>query len=81
MKTMSWAWLPVSEDQSVEKLDNIQADMELEEPRGLHLDLQAAKETECHTGHGLSIADLKAHPHNETLPLTKPHLLQQGHTS
>ena len=29
----------------------------------------------CHTGSSLSIGDLKAYPHNDTLPPTRPHLL------
>jgi hypothetical protein len=28
----------------------------------------------CYTGHSLSIGDLKAHPHSDTLPPTRPHL-------
>jgi hypothetical protein len=39
------------------------------------------KETVCHTGCSLSIYNLKAHLHSDTFPPTKPHLLQQGHTS
>ena len=33
------------------------------------------KETVCHTGTSLSIYDLKDHPHNGTLPPTRPHPL------
>ena len=29
----------------------------------------------------LSTRDLKAHPHSDILPLTQPHLFQQGQTS
>ena len=32
------------------------------------------KETDCHTGCNLSIGDLKAHPHSDTLP-PRPHLV------
>jgi hypothetical protein len=62
--------------------------MVLEELRVLHLDLQAAEGDSLLntarglflTGQRLSIGDLKAHQHSDTLSLTKPHLLQQGHT-
>jgi hypothetical protein len=43
------------------------------ELRALHFDPQAA-EGDCITGYNLSIGDLKAHPHNDTLPPTKQHL-------
>jgi hypothetical protein len=46
----------------------------------LHLDLKAAGDM-LYTGHSLSIGDLKAHFHSDTLPPTRPHLPQQGHTS
>ena len=43
------------------------ADMVLEkELRALHLDLQAAEGTVCHTGCCLSIGDLKACPYSDT---------------
>jgi hypothetical protein len=59
---------------------SIQADMVLEkELRILHLDWKATGN--CYTGQSLSIGDLKACPHNDTLPPTRPHPLQQGHTS
>lgn len=46
----------------------------------LRLDLQAT-EGDCPTGHGLSIYET-SEPDlcSDTLPSTKPHLLQQGHT-
>ena len=31
-------------------------------------------------GHSLSIGELQANPHSDTLPLTKPQPLQQSHT-
>jgi hypothetical protein len=49
--------------------------------RVLHLDRQAAEATVHHTGRSLSIGDFKARPHSDTLPPTRLHLLQQGHTS
>jgi hypothetical protein len=48
------------------------------ELRVLHLDLKAA---EGEAGCSLSVEDLKAHPHNDTLLTTRLHLLQQGLTS
>jgi hypothetical protein len=33
------------------------------------------------TEQSLSIGDLKAHPHRDTLPPTRPHPLQEDHTS
>jgi hypothetical protein len=55
----------------------LQADIVLEkELRVLLLDLQAAK-----AGQILSIGDLKAHPHSDTILPTASHLIQQGHTS
>jgi hypothetical protein len=39
----------------------------------LHLDEQAAR-SEYYTRPGLSIIDLKAPPHSDTLPPTRPHL-------
>ena len=50
------------------------ADMVLKELKVLHLDLQAAGETMCHTRHSLSIGDCKAH-YSDTLIPTRPHLL------
>jgi hypothetical protein len=56
--------------------------MVLEEPRILHLDLKAARrKLSFHTGRNIIIGTLKEHPYSDTLPLTRPHLLQQGHTS
>jgi hypothetical protein len=56
----------------------LQADMVLEKELSmLHLDRQAAKE-DCHPGYSLSIGDLKTH--NNTLPPTRPYLLQHDHT-
>jgi hypothetical protein len=59
---------------------SVQADMVLEkEARVLYLELRQQKGTVSHTGHSLSIGDLKAHPNSNTLPLIRPHLLQEGH--
>jgi hypothetical protein len=59
------------------KHGSVQADVVLEEPKVLHLDLKAARRRlEFHTRQSLSIGDLKAHSHSNTLPPTKPHLLQ-----
>jgi hypothetical protein len=44
--------------------------MVLEELRVLQLN----RRLEFHTGWGLSIGDLKAHPSSDTLPPTRPHL-------
>ena len=41
----------------------------------LHLDLQTAEETVCHTECSLSKRDLKAHFHSDTFPPTRSHLL------
>jgi len=64
------------------KHGSVQADTVLEELRALHFDLQAARRRlEFFTWQSLSIGDLKARPHGDTLPPTKPHPLQEGHTS
>jgi hypothetical protein len=48
--------------------------MVLEEQRLLHLDPEASRERlSFHTGQSMSIGDLKAQPHSDTLPLTRPH--------
>ena len=61
-----------------EKHGSMQAGMVLEkELRVLHLDLQAAGDSEPNWAY-LSLRDLKAQPHNDTLPQTRPHLLQQA---
>jgi hypothetical protein len=61
----------------------MQADMALgKKLRVLHLDSEAVDLwTVCYNGHSLSIYDLKAHLHTDILPTTRPHLLQQSHTS
>jgi hypothetical protein len=65
-----------------EKHGSVQADMVLEkELRILHLDPMTARKRFFYTGQNLSIGDPKAYLHSDTLPLTRPHLLQQGHTS
>ena len=43
--------------------------------------LLAARKIEFYTGWFLSMGELKAHPYRDTLFATRPHLLQQGHTS
>jgi hypothetical protein len=59
------------------KHGSMQVDMVLEKKlRVLDLDPQATGD--CVTGCSLSIGDLKAHPLSDTLPPTRPHLLQQG---
>jgi hypothetical protein len=59
-----------------------QAYLVLEEPRAHYLELKAARgRLSFHTGQNLGIGDLKAHLLSDTLPLTRPHLLQKGHTS
>jgi hypothetical protein len=61
------------------KRANVQADVELEEMRVLHLDLKAARIL-IHTGQSLNIGRiLKAHPDTDTFLSTWRHL--QGHTS
>jgi len=50
----------------------------LQELRGLHLDLEAAEGTGFHTRCSLSIGDLKAHPHSNTLPPTRPFPMGQA---
>ena len=65
---------------------NLQADMVLEKElkveKELHLDPTGNRKwTEFHTGYSFSIGNLKAHPFSNTLPPTRPYLLQQGHTS
>jgi hypothetical protein len=50
--------------------------MMLEELRILHLNQKAVRRRlEFHTGWSLSIGNLKAHSHSDTLPPTRPHLL------
>jgi hypothetical protein len=54
----------------------MQADMVLEKLlRDPCLGLQAAAGGHSHSGHSLSIGDLKAHLHSDTLPPTRPQLL------
>jgi hypothetical protein len=59
------------------KHGSIQADTVLErELRVLRLDLKAAEREPVHyTGSGLSVRDLKGHPHSDSLPPKRPHLL------
>jgi hypothetical protein len=60
----------------------MQAHMVLEkELRVLYFDLQASEGDYVHVGHSLSIRNLKAHPHGDTLSPTRPPLLQKSHTS
>ena len=49
--------------------------------RTLHLDLQAVDATMCYTSPGLSIGDLKAQSHCDTLDPIKSHLHQQSKMS
>jgi len=50
--------------------------MVLEEQRILQpCPKRARRRMEFHTGQSLSIGDLKAHPHSDTLPPTRPHPL------
>jgi hypothetical protein len=63
----------------------MQADMVLEEPRVLHIDLKAAEgdcvpqgsqeETLFHTGQNVNIGELKAHLLSNTLLPTRPYFL------
>jgi hypothetical protein len=46
----------------------MQADLVLEKPRVLHLDLTAARRLSFYPGRSISKADLKAYPHSDTLP-------------
>ena len=62
------------------KHSSIQAGTVLEELRVLHLD-HRLQETVSHSGQSLSIYDIITHPHSDTLPPTRPHLLQQGYSS
>ena len=50
------------------KHGSMQADMVLEERRVVHLDLQLSEATVCHTGHSLTIRDLKTCLHSDILP-------------
>lgn len=53
--------------------------MVLEEMRLLHLDPKTARERlSFHTGQSMSMGDLKAQPHSDTLPPTRSHLLTQA---
>jgi hypothetical protein len=75
-----WGWLIVQKFSQGKKHGCIQADMMLEkELRVLHLE-GSRRLTVSHTGWSLSIGDLKAHSHSDTL-LLRPHLFLQGHTS
>jgi hypothetical protein len=58
------------------KHSGVQAAIMMEkELKVLHLDLQTGWRRLFYTGHSLSIGDLKAHPHSDTLSLTRSHLL------
>jgi hypothetical protein len=57
------------------KHGSVQADMVYMELNIPHLDSQAARREL------LSFQDLKAHPLSDILPLARPNLLEQGHTS
>jgi hypothetical protein len=68
----------------------MQVNMVLEELRVLHADPKATRRlssTGSHEkalfsiGQSLKRGGSKPIPHNDTLPPTRPHLLQQGHTS
>jgi hypothetical protein len=60
------------------KYDRVQTDIVLEKKmRFLYLDSKAAKEDYfCNPGHSLSITDLTSCLNSDTLPPTRPHLLQ-----
>lgn len=54
----------------------VQSDVRPEDPRVLHLALQAARKAGSHTGWGLEAQDLKApHPYSDPLLPTRPHIL------
>lgn len=56
------------------KYGTVQADLVLEEPRVLHLELKAARRRLSSTLGRTSAWDLKAHPYSDALPPTRPHL-------
>jgi hypothetical protein len=58
---------------------SIQARVVQEELKVLHFDLKTNRKRLASRQLGRS--SLKAYSHNDTLPSTRPHLLQQGHTS
>jgi hypothetical protein len=62
------------------KPGSMQIDIMLERLRALHLVLQAAGREKSHLA-WLNLLNVKTLPHNNTLPLTRPHLFQQGYTS
>jgi hypothetical protein len=79
--TFDWSWLSGSEVQStIIKAGSTAASWwALEELRVQHLDQKAPGEVWILRQ--LGGGSLKAHPNSDTLPPTRPHLLQQGHTS
>lgn len=59
---------------------SMQAAMVLEKAlRVLHVDLQAAEGACEPTGQSLGIGALKARPHHDTLPPTRPYILTVAH--
>ena len=82
--TFNWGWLTGSEVHSI----NIKAGGAWQHP-GRHGAGGAGSSTSCFEGKqkktGFQAArilkGLKAHAHSDTLSLTRPHLLQHGHTS
>jgi hypothetical protein len=79
--TFNWSWLTGLEVQSIiinVGHGSIQAEGR-EELKVLHFDTKAdrRKLASRHLGGRF----LKAHSHSDTLPPTRPHLPQQGHTS
>jgi hypothetical protein len=81
--TFNWDWVTGSEVQSIIKVGAWQYVQEVgmaqKELRVLHLHLKAARKrlAPMWLEGGVS----KPTPDNDTLPPTRPHLLQQGHTS
>jgi hypothetical protein len=63
-----------------EKHGSIQADV-LEELRVLHLDLKVSRRLSSTLDGASALGALKAHLHSDSLPPTRLHLFQQGHTS
>jgi hypothetical protein len=80
--TFNWGWLTGSEVQSIIRQKAWQHP-------GRHGAGGAERSTSCSEGkqektnfqEARRKLALKTHPYSDTLPLTKPHLLQEGHTS
>jgi hypothetical protein len=80
-KTFNWGWLTVSEVQSIIIMaGQVRHGAEEGVESSIFGSSGSWKETESHQA-WLEHLKLKVHPHRDTLSPTRPHPLQQGHTS